>query len=244
MAAHHHHRHRHHHHHHHNYYLENKSFGVVLLPKASLEKSRWDTNDNISCCSSKPSNLRLQTVDRIEIANRHSRGRGKGTTYSVGGRGGGPRIHFSEGESRSRHFGDMVFFSQGAVVFKVYEVEDAAGIKRLIKAANPHIKWLLLLKWQCRFFLIIHSQLIQPPILVIPYLVGSWLRWLVLTYLFESLSSLPPYSVTPTIFFWRQTSYWTFLKSIKQRWTKKEEELGKRLIFHYVPIQQGLSRSV
>jgi hypothetical protein len=34
----------------------------------------------------------------------------------------------------------MVFFSQGAVVFKVYEVEDAAGIKRLIKAANPHIK--------------------------------------------------------------------------------------------------------
>jgi hypothetical protein len=40
MAAHRHHRHRHHHHHHHNYYLENKSFGVVLLPKASLEKSR------------------------------------------------------------------------------------------------------------------------------------------------------------------------------------------------------------
>jgi hypothetical protein len=34
----------------------------------------------------------------------------------------------------------MVFFSQGAVVFTVYEVEDAAGIKRLIKAANPHIK--------------------------------------------------------------------------------------------------------
>jgi len=85
--------------------------------------------------------LDLQTVDRIEIANRHSRGRGKGTTYSVGGgRGGGPRMHFSEGESRSRHFGDMVFFSQGAVVFTVYEVEDAAGIKRLIKASNLHIK--------------------------------------------------------------------------------------------------------
>jgi hypothetical protein len=64
--------------------------------------------------------LDLQTVDRLEIANRHSRGRGKGTTYSVTGRGGGPRIHFSEGESRSRHFGDMVFFSQGAVVFTVY----------------------------------------------------------------------------------------------------------------------------
>jgi hypothetical protein len=84
--------------------------------------------------------LDLQTVDRIEIANRHSRGRGKGITYSVGGRGVGPRMHFSEGESRSRHFGDMVFFSQGAVVFTVYEVEDAAGIKRLIKASNPHIK--------------------------------------------------------------------------------------------------------
>jgi hypothetical protein len=54
--------------------------------------------------------LDLQTVDRIEIANRHSRGRGKGITYSVGGRGGGPRMHFSEGESRSRHFGDMVSF--------------------------------------------------------------------------------------------------------------------------------------
>src|SRR5215203_3675490 len=45
--------------------------------------------------------LDLQTVDRIEIANRHSRGRGKGITYSVGGRGVGPRMHFSEGESRS-----------------------------------------------------------------------------------------------------------------------------------------------
>lgn len=83
--------------------------------------------------------LDLQTVDGIEITNRHSRGRGKGITYSVGGRG-GPRVHFSEGESRSRYFGDLVFFSQGRVVFTVQEVEDAAGVKRLIKAANPHIK--------------------------------------------------------------------------------------------------------
>jgi hypothetical protein len=52
--------------------------------------------------------------------------------------GGGPRMHFSEGESRSRHFGG--FLSRDAVVFIVYEVEDAAGIKRLIKAADPHIK--------------------------------------------------------------------------------------------------------
>jgi hypothetical protein len=85
--------------------------------------------------------LDLQTVDRIEVTNRHSLGRGKGTTYSVGGgRGGGPRVHISEGESRSRHFGDMVFFSQGAVVFTMSEVEDAAGVKRLVKAANPHIR--------------------------------------------------------------------------------------------------------
>jgi hypothetical protein len=83
--------------------------------------------------------LDLQQVDRIEVTNRHSRGRGKGTTYSVGGRG-GPRVHFSEGESRSRHFGDLVFLSQGQVLFTIPEVEDAAGVKRLVKAANPHIK--------------------------------------------------------------------------------------------------------
>jgi hypothetical protein len=58
----------------------------------------------------------------------------------VGTGRGGPRIHFSEGESRSRHFGDLVFLSQGQVVFTVYEVEDAAGVKRLIKAANPRVK--------------------------------------------------------------------------------------------------------
>ena len=84
--------------------------------------------------------LDLQTVDRIEITNRHSLGRGKGTTYSVGTGRGGPRIYISEGESRSRYFGDLVFFSQGQVVYTMQEVEDAAGIKRLIKAANPHIK--------------------------------------------------------------------------------------------------------
>src|SRR5688572_6481008 len=40
--------------------------------------------------------LDLQTVDKITIANRHSRSEGKGVTYSVGGRG-GPRVHMSEG---------------------------------------------------------------------------------------------------------------------------------------------------
>jgi hypothetical protein len=82
----------------------------------------------------------LQTVDRVEIINRYSRGRGQGTTYSIGGRRGGPRVHFSEGESRSRSFGDMVLFSQGRIVFTVHEVQDPVGIKRLIKASNPHIK--------------------------------------------------------------------------------------------------------
>jgi hypothetical protein len=84
--------------------------------------------------------LDLQTVDKIAITNRHSRSQGSGVTYSVGGRGGGPRVHMSEGRGRSVRFGDLAFFSQGQLVFTVQEVQDPTGIVALIKAANPHIK--------------------------------------------------------------------------------------------------------
>jgi hypothetical protein len=130
------------HHHHNNYYQTNKYCGAVTLPKVGLGKKVVRVQMITSrAVRVNDGALDLQTVDRIEVTNRHSLGRGKGTTYSVGGgRGGGPRVHISEGESRSRHFGDMVFFSQGAVVFTMSEVEDAAGVKRLVKAANPHIR--------------------------------------------------------------------------------------------------------
>src|SRR5687767_3289511 len=132
---------RHHHRYHHNPSTDEQIFWRRNLTQSWINKKVVEVQMITSrAFRVNQQALDIQTVDRIEIVNRHSRGRGKGTTYSIGGRGGGPRVHFSEGESRSRHFGDLVFFSQGRIVFTVHEAEDATGVKRLIKAANPHIK--------------------------------------------------------------------------------------------------------
>jgi len=84
--------------------------------------------------------LDLSKIHRIEIADRHSRSIGSHQGYSFGVKGSGVRMMQGTGQSRSRSYGDLAFFHDDMMVFKLEDVEDASGIKRLVKAANPHIK--------------------------------------------------------------------------------------------------------
>jgi hypothetical protein len=73
--------------------------------------------------------LDLSVVDDIQVTNKHSRSEGSYTSYGKYG------VRMGQGRSRSRQYGDLVFFSRGQIVFTVQQVEDPHGLVRLIKAA-------------------------------------------------------------------------------------------------------------
>jgi hypothetical protein len=73
--------------------------------------------------------LDLSVVDDMQVTNKHSRSEGSYTSYGRYG------VRMGSGTSRSRHYGDIVFFSRGQIVFTVQQVEDPHGVVRLIKAA-------------------------------------------------------------------------------------------------------------
>lgn len=90
--------------------------------------------------------LDLSQIDRIEITDRHSISKGTYSGYSFGPSRsrmtGGFNIRMSRGrgQSKSRQYGDINFFQEGRIVFKIEDVEDASGVDRLIRAVHSHIK--------------------------------------------------------------------------------------------------------
>jgi hypothetical protein len=73
--------------------------------------------------------LDFATIDDVQVTNFRSTVEGDYYTY------GNEHIAMTDGQTRVRSFGDIVFFRQGQMVFRFENVEDLQGVVALIVAS-------------------------------------------------------------------------------------------------------------
>ncbi len=88
--------------------------------------------------------LYLSSVAQIEIADKHAKSRRTYSGHSFGpprSTGINARTFRADVRGYSQSYGDMFFFDkEGNLLCVVDNVPDAAGLERLVKVAQPHIR--------------------------------------------------------------------------------------------------------